>query len=92
MTRVFHVPETLYQRLNSPAYTKGKGGWQNCVRELRACVQPEEDLNILTNSEQLSKIQAKAHAAGVVEGRIEGINLSIQTLRDLQVAEETEGS
>lgn len=79
LTRVFLVPETLYQRLQSPAYTKGKGGWQNCVRELRACEQPE--------GVDLVKIATDARA----EGRVEGINLAIQTLRDLAIAEETEG-
>lgn len=78
MTHVFLVPDTLYKRLQSPAYTKGKGGWQNCVSELRKCEREGVDL---------VQIAADARA----EGRLEGIQLAIQTLRDLEVAEETEG-
>lgn len=87
MIRVYHVPEKLYTRLHSRAYTTGRGAWEKIIAELRECEQPEDDFNILTNSEELSKIRA----AAVTEGRLEGLKLALQTLRDLEAAQNPKG-
>lgn len=88
MSRIFIVPDMLYNRMNSRAYVTGRGGWQNFVKELRACEQPPESEPAKTEA---ARIQRDALANARIEGRMEGIALAIQTLRDLEVAEETEG-